>query len=145
MYERVTLGNGLRLITERIGHVRSASIVCYVGVGSRYERDEVAGVAHLIEHMVFKGTERFPTAPHISEAIEGVGGSLDAETGKESTVYSIKVLSRHFDLAIALLADLLRRPRFEEAELAKERHVIVEELASYRDDPQGWVGVLADE
>src|SRR5579863_4221992 len=117
MYERVTLGNGLRLITERIGHVRSASIVCYVGVGSRYERDEVAGVAHLIEHMVFKGTERFPTAPHISEAIEGVGGSLDAETGKESTVYSIKVLSRHFPLAVGVLAEMLCRPCFAPEEL----------------------------
>ncbi len=145
MYERVTLPNGLRLLTARMTHVRSASILCYVGTGSRYERDEQAGMAHLIEHMVFKGTERYPTAPRISETIESVGGSLDAETGKEATTYSAKVLSRHFDLAMDLLADVLRHPRFEPEELEKERRVIIEELAMYRDEPQGWVGVLADD
>src|SRR5579863_5186778 len=117
MDERVTLDNGLRLLTERITHVRSASIVCYVGAGSRYERDDEAGIAHLIEHMVFKGTERYPTAQAISEAIEGVGGSLDAETGKEATVYSIKVLSRHFPLAVGVLAEMLCRPCFAPEEL----------------------------
>jgi predicted Zn-dependent peptidase len=145
MYERVTLPNGLRLLTQRMTHVRSASILCYVGAGSRYESDELAGIAHMIEHMVFKGTERYPTAPAIAEAIESVGGSLDAETGKESTIYSIKVLSRHFDLAMDLLSDVLRRPRFDPEELEKERRVIIEELAMYRDDPQGWVGVLGDD
>jgi predicted Zn-dependent peptidase len=145
MYERVTLSNGIRLLTAQMTHVRSASILCYLGAGSRYERDEVAGIAHLIEHMVFKGTEHYPTAPSISQTIESVGGSLDAETGKESTIYSVKVLSRHFDLAMDLLADMLRRPRFDPAELEKERRVIIEELAMYRDDPAGWVGVLADE
>ncbi|MBF6591935.1 MAG: insulinase family protein [Ktedonobacterales bacterium] len=145
MYERVTLPNGIRLLTERVMHVRSASVLCYFGVGSRYEHDAVAGIAHLIEHMLFKGSARYPTAQRISETIESVGGVLDAETGKESTIYSVKVVSRHFDLAMDLLADMLRRPRFERAELERERRVILEELGMYHDSPQDWVSVLAEE
>jgi len=145
MYERATLPNGLRILTERVTHVRSASIVCFFGVGSRYETEAQAGASHFIEHMLFKGSERYPTAQLISETIEGVGGVLDAGTDKETTVYSAKVASRHFDLAFGLLADMVRFPRFDPAELEKERRVIIEELGMARDNPQDWVGVLADE
>ncbi|MFI5274041.1 MAG: M16 family metallopeptidase [Ktedonobacterales bacterium] len=125
--------------------VRSVSIGFFFTVGSRYEASELSGVSHLIEHMLFKGSEQFPTAQAISEAIEGVGGLLDAGTDKELTVYSAKIASKHFELAIGLMADMVRHPRFEPAELDKERRVIIEELGMYRDSPADWVSVLGDE
>jgi predicted Zn-dependent peptidase len=95
--------------------------------------------------MLFKGTAQFPSAQAISQAIEGVGGVLDAATDKELTVYSAKIASKHFDLAMDVLCDMVRRPQLDPRELEKERRVIIEELNMYRDSPQEWVGVLADE
>lgn len=145
MHERATLPNGVRILTARMPHVRSVSVALFFGVGSRYEAAHLAGVSHFIEHLLFKGTQRFPTAQAISEAIEGVGGMLDAGTDKELTVYSAKIASRHFDLAMDVLADMVRHPRLDPRELEKERRVIIEEINMYRDSPQEWVSVLADE
>jgi predicted Zn-dependent peptidase len=145
MYSRATLPNGVRILTSPMPHVRSVSIAYFFAVGSRYEDAPLSGVSHLIEHMLFKGTERYPTAQLISETIEGVGGILDAETGKELTIYSAKIASRHFDVAMGLLADMVRFPLFDPTELEKERRVIIEELGMYRDSPQDWVSVLGDE
>src|SRR5262249_55108084 len=112
---------------------------------SRYERGEISGTSHFIEHMLFKGSQRYPTARTVSETIEGVGGVLDAETGKELTVYSTKSANTHFDLALDLLTDMVRHPLLEPSELEKERRVIIEELNGYHDSPQEWVGVLGQE
>ncbi len=144
-YVRSVLDNGIRVLTANVAHVRSVTICFYFGVGSRYEPVELSGASHLIEHMLFKGSRRYPTAREISEAIEGVGGTLDAETGKELTVYSTKTASQHFTLSLGLLADMVRYPLFEPSELDKERRVIVEELNMYRDSPQEWVGVIGEE
>ena len=97
-YTLVTLPNGLRLITAPMSHLRSVSVECFFAVGSRYESPELAGVSHFIEHMLFKGSENYPTAQAISETIEGVGGMLDAATDREVTAYSAKVASRHLEL-----------------------------------------------
>lgn len=145
MHARATLANGLRILTAHVPSVRSVSIIAFFGVGSRYERVEVGGVSHLIEHMLFKGSQQYPTARLISQTIEGVGGVLDAATDKELTVYSVKVAMQHFELALGLLADMVRFPRLDPVELDKERRVILEELGMYRDSPQEWVGVLGDE
>ena len=145
MYQSATLKNGIRILTSQMTHVRSVSIAYFFGVGSRYEDAEIAGVSHFIEHMLFKGSQRFPTAQLISETIEGVGGVLDAATDKELTVYSAKIASHHFDLAMGLLADMVRHPILDPIELEKERRVITEEINMYRDSPQEWVGVLGDE
>jgi predicted Zn-dependent peptidase len=145
MHERATLPNGVRILTARMPHVRSVSVALFFAIGSRYEDESLAGVSHFIEHMLFKGTDRYPTAQAISEAIEGVGGVLDAATDKELTVYSAKVASRHFELALGVLAEMVRCPRLDPRELEKERRVIAEEINMYRDSPQEWVGVLADE
>ena len=145
MYQRVTLPNGIRVFTSEITHVRSVSIAFYFGVGARYEPDEISGASHFIEHMLFKGSDRFPDAQTISETIEGVGGVLDAATDKEVTVYSAKVASQHFDLAMRLITDMIRRPLMLFEEVEKERGVIIEELSMYRDSPADWVNVLADE
>ncbi|HEX9038145.1 MAG TPA: pitrilysin family protein [Ktedonobacterales bacterium] len=145
MYQRLTLPNGIRVFVAEIRHVRSVSVAFYFGVGARYEDDAIAGASHFIEHMLFKGTERYPTAQAISEAIEGVGGALDAATDKEVTVFSAKVASHHFELAMDVITDMIRRPLMSAEEVEKERGVIIEELNMYRDSPADWVNVLADE
>lgn len=145
MHQRATLPNGIRILTSRMSHVRSVSIIFFFGVGSRFESAGESGVSHFIEHMLFKGSANYPTAQIISESVEGVGGILDAETGKEMTVYSAKIASHHFDHTMNLLVDMVRRPLFEPAEIEKERRVIVEELNMYRDSPQDWVSVLGEE
>lgn len=117
----------------------------YFTVGSRYETDEQAGISHFIEHMLFKGSERYPTARHISEAIEGVGGIFNASTDKELTVYTARVPGEWLSTIMGVFADMVRRPLFDPAELEKERNVIIEELSSTRDDPQEWVHLLIDE
>src|SRR5215467_13401981 len=104
MFTRATLPNGVRILSSHMSHVRSVSLAYYFSVGSRYESAEQSGISHFIEHMFFKGSQQYPTAQSISETIDGVGGVLDAETGKEVTVYSARVASRHFELAIGLIA-----------------------------------------
>jgi predicted Zn-dependent peptidase len=145
MHQSATLANGVRLLTARMPHVRSVSVALFFRVGSRYESVAQAGASHFIEHMLFKGTAKYPTAQAISEAIEGVGGVLDAATDKELTVYSAKIASHRFDLAMDVLTDMVRAPLLDVREVEKERRVIVEEINMYRDSPQEWVGVLADE
>ncbi len=145
MYVRTTLPNGLRLVTAPISHVRSVSIAFFFGVGSRYESDEIAGVSHFIEHMIFKGSKRYPSAQLISETIEGVGGLLNASTDREMTVFTARIASKYFEQAMDLLADMVRNPLFAADEIARERRVISEEIGMYMDDPGSWVSVLANE
>ncbi|MGH2515513.1 MAG: M16 family metallopeptidase, partial [Ktedonobacterales bacterium] len=145
MHARATLSNGVRILTSTVPSVRSVTIGFFFGVGSRYETSAQAGVSHFIEHMLFKGSARYPTARAISESVEGVGGILDAGTDKELTVYSAKIASEQFELAFEVLADMVRYPLLDPSELEKERRVIIEELSMYRDSPQEWVGVIGDE
>lgn len=144
-YKRTTLPNGLRLLTAHMPGMRSASIVFFFTVGSRYEENTVAGISHFIEHMLFKGTRRYPTARLISEAIEGVGGIFNASTGKELTSYTARVPAEHLSIVMDVMADMIRQPLFDPIEIEKERGVILEELSSTRDDPQEWVNLLIDQ
>lgn len=144
-YERYTLRNGLRLLAAPMPGMRSASIALFFSVGSRYEPDAIVGVSHFIEHMLFKGSQHFPTARLISEAIEGVGGVFNGSTGKELTNYTARVPSEHMAEVMHVLADMVRRPLFDPLEIEKERSVIIEELSATQDDPQEWVNLLADE
>lgn len=144
-YKRTTLDNGLRLLTAPMPGMRSASIALFFTVGSRYESRPLAGISHFIEHMLFKGTKQYPTARHISEAIEGVGGAFNGSTSKELTNYTARVPGEHLEEVLRVLADMARQPLFEPAELQKERGVIIEELRSTKDDPQEWVSLLIDE
>ncbi len=141
-YVRTTLPNGLRLLTTHMPGMRSASIALFFAVGSRYETSELAGVSHFIEHMLFKGSERYPSARLISEAIEGVGGTFNGSTGKELTSYTARVPDDHVEEVLRVLADMIRHPLFDAAEVEKERGVIIEELSSTQDDPQEWVNLL---
>jgi predicted Zn-dependent peptidase len=125
--------------------MRSASIAFFFTVGSRYESNAQAGISHFIEHMLFKGSQHYPTARLISEAIEGVGGVFNGSTGKELTNYVARVPGEHVVAVMHVLADMVRRPLFDPLEIEKERSVILEELSSTRDEPQEWVGLLIDE
>jgi predicted Zn-dependent peptidase len=144
-YSKARLPNGLRVITAPMPHTRSVTVSIYVGAGSRYETKDLAGISHFVEHMVFKGTEKRPTAQLISEAIDGVGGIINAATDREYTVYYAKVARPHVELAIDVLADLVRTPLFDPVELEKERKVVLEELASVGDSPGQQVDLLLDE
>lgn len=144
-YRKTTLANGLRLLTREMPHTRSASLVFYVGVGSRYENEQEAGLSHFIEHMCFKGTERRPRAQDISETIEGVGGVLNAGTNQETTLYWAKVAQPHFALALDLLTDMLLASRLDPAEVEKERSVILEEIHMTYDNPGELVSMLIDQ
>lgn len=143
-YRHTTLDNGLRIVSAPMPSTRSVSVSLYVGAGSRYERPEEAGISHLIEHLVFKGTERRPTPQEISEIIDGVGGVMNAGTDRELTVYYAKVARPHFELAADVLTDMLRHPLMAAAELEKERKVVIEELASIGDSPAQLVDILLD-
>ncbi|MBI2165943.1 MAG: insulinase family protein [Chloroflexi bacterium] len=145
MIQKSTLDNGLRAVTTSMPHTRSVTIAFFVGAGSRYEPDDKAGVSHFIEHLCFKGTPRRPSPKEISEAIEGVGGVMNAGTEQEVTVYWCKVARPHFQLALDLLTDMLRFSLFDPLEVEKERRVIVEELASTNDHPESRVELLMDE
>ncbi|GHO86034.1 peptidase M16 [Dictyobacter formicarum] len=144
-YVRTTLHNGLRLLTTHMPGMRSASIAFFFNVGSRYEPEDISGVSHFIEHMLFKGSQQYPSAKAISDAIEGVGGSFNGSTGKELTNYTARVPGEYLSVVLQAMADMIRRPLFDHAEVEKERSVIIEELSATQDDPQEWVNLLADE
>jgi len=142
MFERTALPAGPRVISARLPGARSVSAAAYVLAGSRLETPEQAGVAHFMEHITFKGTQRFPSTRAISEAIEGVGGSFNAATDRESTVYWVRVPRREAARAMDVLGELIVRPSLDEAEIDGERAVIVEEIRSYLDDPAEHAQIL---
>jgi len=132
--QRHQLPNGLVVITEPMGHVRSVSVGVWVNCGSRREPQRLNGMAHFIEHMVFKGTER-RSAEQIAREVDSVGGMLDAFTSKELICFNTKVLDEHLPLAFDVLADLVLRPRFAAEDIEKEKGVILEELKMDQDNP----------
>jgi len=138
------LPNGLCIVTEEMHHTHSVSMGVYTKVGSRYEPASLSGVSHFLEHMFFKGTAR-RNAKQISEAIEGVGGALNAYTSYDSTVYFAKVANIHVDRAVDTLSDMLLHSLFDAKEVEKERRVIVEEINMSLDQPSDWVHQLLDE
>ena len=145
MHKKTVTDNGLRILTSEMPHTQSASVVVYVGAGSRYEVEEVAGASHFVEHMCFKGTRRRPTSQEISEAIEGVGGVFNAATDRELTSYWCKVPIAHLPLALDVMADIVREPLFDPEEVEKERSVILEELSMTNDIPSYRAELLIDE
>ena len=144
MYERTALPGGPRVITSRLPGARSVSIAAYVLAGSRLESAEEAGAAHFMEHITFKGTAAYPTTRAVSEAIEGVGGSFNAATDRESTVYWVRVPLRETTRGMDVLGELIVRPHLRGHEIESERTVIVEEIRSYLDDPGEQVHMLFD-
>lgn len=144
MYQKTTLPNGVRVVTSSMEHVRSATLHVNYRVGSRDETDDQAGIAHFIEHMVFKGTARRPQSSAITEEIEGIGGTIDAGTSRETTSYSVRVPYDALHVGFDVLADMLRGSLFREEDVEKEREVITEEIRGINDIPDEVVGELID-
>ena len=142
MYQRTVLDNGLRILTSTIPHTRSATIAFFIGAGSRYESDEQSGASHFIEHMLFKGTTKRPTAKEISIAIERIGGFFNASTGQEESTYWVKVTKPHLDIAIDVLGDMIRHAKFEPSDIDKERNIITKEINLALDAPDDLVHLL---
>ena len=142
MFERTTLPDGPRVITAPLPAARSVSIAAYVQAGSRLETPEQAGMAHFLEHLTFKGTAAYPTTRALSEAIEGVGGSFNAATDREATVYWVRVPRRETERAMTVLGELICRPALDPSEIDREREVIIEEIRGYLDDPAEMAQIL---
>jgi predicted Zn-dependent peptidase len=135
MYQASHLPNGVRVVTAEMPHMNSVSVGLWVGTGSRYEPAPLNGVCHFIEHMLFKGTPR-RNAREISEAVEGLGGHLNAFTSEETTCFHARVGHGHFGHVLEVLFDMLLHSRFDPQDIRKEREVIKEEISMYQDEPQ---------
>ena len=135
MYQKIILRNGVRVVAERIDHVRSAAIGVWIGNGSRFESAEQNGISHFIEHMIFKGTEK-RTARHIASMMDAMGGQSNAFTTKDCTCYYMKVLDTHLHTAAELLADMFLCSSFADEDIELERGVVLEEIDMYEDTPE---------
>src|SRR6188508_2625274 len=141
MIVREVLDNGLRLITESMPHVRSVTIGVWLTRGSRHESDERSGIAHFVEHMLFKGTDT-RSAEDIAQSIDSIGGQLDAFTAKEYASYYIKVLDEHLPLALDILSDIVLNPALTADDIEREKKVVVEEIKMVEDTPDDLVHEL---
>ena len=144
MYQVTQLKNGLTVATAEMPHMASVSLGLWVGVGGRYERAELNGVSHFIEHLLFKGTKK-RSARDISQAVEGIGGYLNAFTSEENTCFYSKARHDRLDELLDVLVDMFLNSRFDPVEIEKERGVIKEELAMYLDQPAHHVQDLLNE
>ena len=144
-HERTVQRNGLRVVTQALPGARSASVVLLVPVGSRHEDDAHAGLSHFLEHLVFKGTRAHPEAGLLSQLVEGIGGSVNASTDRELTVYSAKVPAEHVGVALEAVSELALRPLLRRGDLSAEKPVIVDEIRMYVDSPSDHVFTLFDE
>lgn len=142
--ELVDLPNGAQLVLAPMPGRESVAASVLVRVGSRWESKRLAGVSHFLEHIVFKGTERFPSSRAVSESIEGIGGVLNASTDKELTTFWVKVPGDHVKVALTLLFDLAFAPKIDADEAERERNVVVEELHMYLDQPGDLVQMIFD-
>ena len=141
-WEISELEDGLRVVTTPVATAQSVSVNVFVGAGSRGEEERTKGLAHFLEHMVFKGTEKRPTAIDIAEAIEGAGGVLNAYTAKELTCFWNHVPFDRLELAMEVLSDMLAHSRLDEEEIDRERSVVQQEIRRTRDQPAAWCGEL---
>ncbi len=140
-YRVSRLDNGLTIATAEMPGMVSVSVGLWLGVGSRYENPEQNGVCHFIEHLVFKGTKK-RSPRQISEAVEGIGGYLNAFTSEETTCFHARARHDRFEELLDVLVDMLLNSRFAPSDIAKEREVIKEEMAMYLDEPQHQVQEL---
>jgi predicted Zn-dependent peptidase len=140
VFQRHTLGNGLRVLTADMPSVQSVTCMIMLAAGSRYETPDTNGIAHFAEHMFFKGTQRRPTARDIGMEVDGLGGEFNAFTSKEYTGYYVKCAADYRDRALDVLVDMLRNSKFDSEEIEREKGVIVEEMNMYYDTPRDFIG-----
>src|SRR3977135_4133350 len=130
------LPGAAKRVTASMPERLSSSIVVMIGGGSRLEDDRLAGVSHFIEHLFFKGTRRRPSSKEIADAIEGVGGFINASTDKELTAYWTRISAENTDPGMEVLFDIIANSKLDPADIERERDVILEELKGYQDQPQ---------
>jgi len=139
-HKLTTLKNGLKVVTVPMPQVESMTIMVGVGAGSRYENEKNNGIAHFLEHMVFNGTKKWPNKLSIAKALDSIGASYNASTGKEFVNFLVKFNAQHQDLAFDILSDIVLNPKLDEKEVERERGVIIEEINMYEDSPVWKIG-----
>lgn len=144
MYNKTVLDNGLKIVSYDMPHMKSVALGLWLSAGGRYEIEKEAGISHFIEHLLFKGTTN-RSGKEIKEAIEGVGGNLNAFTSEEFTCYLVKIVEKYFKLSLEVLSDMVLNPLFKEEDIEKERMVILEEIRMYLDLPMQHVHQLLSE
>ncbi|HUF07298.1 MAG TPA: pitrilysin family protein [Candidatus Binatia bacterium] len=144
-HRRTVLPSGLRVVTQAMPGARSATVAIFVPVGSRHEDEAHAGLSHFLEHLVFKGTRDHPEAGELSQLVEGVGGSLNASTDRELTVFSAKVPAERSDVALHAVSELALHPLLRRTDLVAEKPVIVDEIRMYVDSPSDHIFTIFDE
>jgi predicted Zn-dependent peptidase len=144
-FERHTLDNGLRVLTANLPQAQSVTCMVMLAAGSRYETADNNGIAHFSEHMFFKGTEKRPTARDIAGEIDAIGGQMNAFTGKEYTAYYVRCAAESRDIALDVIADMLRNSTFDPEEIEREKGVILEEMNMYYDTPRDYIGNVYEE
>ncbi|NTU48445.1 MAG: insulinase family protein, partial [Syntrophobacteraceae bacterium] len=144
MFQKTVLKNGMRIVTEKIPYVHSVSTGIWVNVGSRDEQENERGITHLIEHMLFKGTER-RSALDIAKELDSVGGFANAFTSKEHVCFHAKVLDTHLPLVVDVLTDIFLNSSFDPQEIGREQQVILQEIRMIEDTPDEFVHILFQE
>lgn len=140
MHKKTTLNNGLRIITKNLESTKAVTVLILAGAGSRYETKDINGISHFLEHMFFKGAEKYKNTREVSETIDSIGGDFNAFTGKEYAGYYVKASSEHLDTILDVLSDMLLHAKFDTKEIDKERGVILEEYNMYQDTPMYQIG-----
>ncbi|MBW1920448.1 MAG: insulinase family protein [Deltaproteobacteria bacterium] len=141
MYRKSVLENGVRIVSEKLDHLRSVSLGIWVGTGSRDEAEGENGITHFIEHMVFKGTQSRDTL-QIAKELDAIGGLSNAFTGSEYTCFYSKVLDKHLDRLAEILSDIFLNATFDPLEMSREKHVILQEINMVEDTPDEYILVL---
>lgn len=145
MHQKIKLKNGLKLVLAPLKETKAVTVLVLLPVGSRYETKPINGVSHFVEHLMFKGTTKRPTSLDITKELDSVGAEYNAFTGKDHTGYYIKVAADRIELAFDILSDMLFDSVFDEAEINKERGVIIEEINMYTDNPLMYLGALFEQ
>ena len=144
LYNKTTLDNGIRIVTEKIPHLHSVSVGIWVDAGSRDEERDESGITHFIEHMLFKGTYR-RSALQIAKEFDAIGGLSNAFTSKEHTCFHAKVIDYHLPLVIDILSDIFLNSKFDKEEMNRERAVILQEICMVEDTPDDYIHILLSE
>jgi predicted Zn-dependent peptidase len=139
MFKKTTLKNGLRIVTYPMENTQAVTVLILIGAGSKYERKDVNGLSHLLEHMAFRGTKNRPRKLEIAKELDRVGGFYNAFTSKELMGFWVKVDSKHLNLSCDILSDMIFNSLFEEKEIEKEKKTIIEEINMYLDTPQNYI------
>jgi len=142
MFKKTTIKNGLRIITVPQKNTQSLTVLVLVGTGSKYEKKEISGISHFLEHMYFKGTKKRPSTIAIAETLDKVGGIYNAFTAEEYTGYFAKIALSHFDLALDWVSDIFLNSTLPEKEVEKEKGVIIEEINMRQDHPIEYIQIL---